>query len=96
MSQQYENLGESALETTFNFPVDTDFALTKLHIKFKDDQGKITEVETEIEERQKAQEKYDDAIAQGDKMPVMATHKTTASRKMLRVQMGNFPPRSKA
>ena len=29
-------------------------------------------------------------------MPVMATHARGDSRRMMRVQMGNFPPRTKA
>jgi len=59
-----------------------------------DDTTQVFSVETVIEERKKAEEKYDDAVAEGDKMAVMATYVTRSTKHMVKVQMGNFPPRS--
>ena len=57
------NPGPKALKTTFNFPVDTDFVLTILVINYKDENGNWSQVERLIGDPQKAQEKFDDAIA---------------------------------
>lgn len=63
----------------------------KIDYEDLDDPGKITSVITVIEERKKAEQKYEDAVASGDKMAVIAKTVTRKSRNLIRVQMGNFP-----
>jgi len=53
-------------------------------------------LETSMEERKVAEQKYTDAVAEGTKMAVLATYATTTSRSLVRVNIGNFPPKSKA
>ena len=53
-------------------------------------------METTIEERKKAEAKYEDAVASGNQMAVLAQHVSSQSRNLIRVNMGNFPPRSLA
>lgn len=47
--------------------------------------GKITSVVTVIEERKVAEQKYDDAIAEGSKMAVIAKTVTRNMRNLIRV-----------
>ena len=68
----------------------------KIDYEDLDDPGKITSVITVIEERKKAEQKYEDAVASGDKMAVIAKTVTRKSRNLIRVQMGNFPQNSRA
>ena len=42
MTQSYLNPGPTALETTFNFPVDSDFAIAKLVIDYTDENGETS------------------------------------------------------
>jgi Vault protein inter-alpha-trypsin domain len=49
---------------------------------------------TKIEERQKAEVKYEDAVASG-KTAVIGTF-TESSRDMMRILIGNLPPHSEA
>ena len=74
MIQQYAYVSQDTpIETIFYFPVDIDFALSKIQIHFQDNEsGQITTVETIMEERKKAEQIYEDAIAEGDKMAVLA------------------------
>jgi hypothetical protein len=53
MMQTYINESENLMETQVFFPVDFDFSLYKIRIDFKDlsQPGKITTVETEMEEK---------------------------------------------
>ena len=78
--------------------MDIDFALSQIKIDFEDldDPGKVTSVVTVIEERKKAEQKYEDAVAQGDKLAVIATTVSRKMRSLIRVQMGNFPANSKS
>mmetsp|Transcript_643 Transcript_643/g.747 ORF Transcript_643/g.747 Transcript_643/m.747 type:complete len:127 (+) Transcript_643:469-849(+) len=99
MVQQYVNHSpDTPLETSFYFPVDIDFALSKILIDYEDlDQpGKITSIETVMEERKKAEQIYEDAVAEGDKTAVLAQTVSRKKKSLIRVNMGNFPPRSKA
>ena len=68
MAQDYLNLSKTVpLETTFYFPVDIDFALSKIQIDYSDldDPDNITTIETVMEERKKAEKIYEDAVASG-------------------------------
>ena len=61
-------------------------------IKVKFNDGK--EVETKVYEREKAQVKYEDAIAEGKTAVVGSFLKT--ERSAIRILLGNFPPNSRA
>ena len=91
------NTSEDApLETVFFFPVELELALSKIQIDYYDPEGKVTTVETVMEERQKAEAKYDDAVAEGNKMAVLGQYVAGKTRSMIKVQMGNFPPKTRA
>ena len=96
MEQTYQNDLENPLETMFYFPVDINFGLSKIRIDFTDQQGTVTTVETIMEERVKAEQKYEDAVAQGDKLAVIAQHVSAKTRNMVKVCMGNFPAKGQA
>ena len=49
-----------------------------------------------MEERKKAEEKYEDTVAEGKEMAVMAQTVTVKRKNLIRVNLGNFPPKSKA
>ena len=75
MVQDYINNSDKSLETTFCYPVDLNFALSKIEIEFCDlsDPTKKVYVETDIEERKKAENIYNDAVANGKELAVMST-----------------------
>jgi hypothetical protein len=65
MTQHYVNIEDNPLETVFLFPMDIKSVISKLTCDFTMPDGKTTCLETHIEERQVAQAKYEDSIAQG-------------------------------
>ncbi len=75
MVQDYINYSDKPLETTFCYPVDLNLALSKIEIEFSDlsDPQKKVLVETVIEERKKAENIYNDAVAEGKELAVMST-----------------------
>jgi hypothetical protein len=75
MVQDYINQSDKPLETTFSYPVDLNLALSKIEIEFSDlsDPSKKVFVETVIEERKKAENIYNDAVAEGKELAVMST-----------------------
>ena len=58
----------------FYFPVDIDFALSEIKVDFVDldEPEKMTSVVTVIEERKKAEQIYDDTVAEGKKLAIIA------------------------
>jgi hypothetical protein len=86
------------LETTFYFPVDIDFALSKIRIDYcdLDDPDCITTVETQMEDRKKAEQIYEDAVVSGKSMAVKAAYVHQKVRDLIKVDIGNFPPNSRA
>ena len=87
MVQEYENSSAAPYETSFFFPIDIDFALSHIKIEFEsfDQPGKITTVETVIEERKKAEQKYEDSVATGKEMPILAQTVSRKARNLMRV-----------
>ncbi len=65
-------------------------AVTGISIKYND--GK--QIEAKVFEREKAEAKYEDAIAEGKTATVGSMSKT--ERSAMRIQLGNFPANSKA
>ena len=90
---------DTPIEIDFYFPMDTQFALSKIKVQFSniDRPDEVSEVETVIEERAKAENIYDDAVAtKKNVMPILAKTVTRDKRSLIKVSMGNFPPNSKA
>ena len=58
--QVFENTSDKSIECVYKFPSDRFFAVTALKVKVGD-----REILTEIMEKKKAEEKYDDAVAAG-------------------------------
>lgn len=83
MLQTYENLSEhTPLETVFYFPIDIGFGLSKIKMEVYDLLDPNSEprvIETEIQERKKAEQTFVDAITQGTSMPIMAKYTMTDS-----------------
>ena len=79
MVQDYINDSDKALETTFCYPIDLKIALSKIEIEFCDlsDPTKKIVVETIIEERKKAENIYNDAVADGKQLAVLSTVQTS-------------------
>lgn len=100
MRQEYVNESETdPIETVFYFPVDIGYGLNKLRMELYDLNDLDAEpgvVETVVEEKQKAEEKFEDAVVEGQSMPVMAKYTGKRSMRKISFHLGNFPPRSKA
>lgn len=98
MTQTYENLGEKGLDVTFFYPVDINFALSKIRVEFVDidDPTNKQVTETCMETRRSAEKKYADIKKEGKELGVLATHASVNSRELIKVQLGNFPPNTRA
>ena len=79
----------------FLFPIDVAVVVSKIKVKFTLPDGKVREFETLVDEKQKVEVKYEDAIASG-KTAVMGRFVTKNTRDMMRVNIGNFPGQSRA
>ena len=97
MKQHYLNSEEVPIETLFLFPMDVQVALSKITVTFTSlvDGKQLSSFETVIDERQKAEVRYEDAVASGTKTAVLGTL-TKTQRDMMRVSIGNFPAQSEA
>lgn len=94
MTQNYVNIEDSPIETVFLFPKDCDVAMSQLSCHFTLEDGSKAIIETEIEGRQKAEVKYQDAVASGQ-TAVLGAY-SVSHRDMMRVSIGNFPPKATA
>ena len=65
MTQHYVNIEENPLETVYLFPMDVKAVISKLTCQFRMPDCTTKLLETYIEEREKAQAKYEDSVAQG-------------------------------
>ena len=57
--------------------------------------GRTRTIETKVDERKKAEEKYEDYISKGQ-TAVLGTLSSPSGTGMTRVQIGNFPPKAEA
>ena len=63
ITQFYENPKDNALEILFRMPHSDTFTITKIQATFFLEDGSHKMLETKVEARVKAEQKYDDAIA---------------------------------
>ena len=77
-------------------PYSEKFTVRKIQIDFNLADGTVKTLETKMAERSQAAAKYDDAIASGKSAVLSYTQSSVESKHMLRVILGNFPPKSKA
>lgn len=98
MTQTYENLSELGMDVTFYYPVDANFAMSKIRVEFVDvdDPSKVSIIETNMEPKKQAEEKYEQIKKEGKEVALLATHAVENSRSLMKVQLGNFPPNSRA
>lgn len=98
MTQTYENLSERGADVTFYYPVDLSFAMSKIHMEFADvdDPTSVIVIETSMEPKDQAQKKYDQIKKEGKEIAVLATHAMVDNKSMIKIQLGNFPPNSRA
>ena len=77
-------------------PYSENFSVSKIIVDFTLANGSVKRLETQMSERHKAAADYDDAIASGKSAVLSYTQSSVESKHMLRVILGNFPPKSKA
>ena len=94
MTQEYVNMEDLPLETVYMFPLDIESVASKLTIEFTLQDGSKRYLETKIEERERAEQMYEDKTAQGQ--TVVMSMLSMVHRDMMRVNIGNFPPLAKA
>ena len=78
---------KQSLECFYEFQVDPDMVIGRLAAKLGEE-----EIVTEIKEKEKAEQMYEDALAKGS-VPLMAQK---SSREILRVSLGNLAPLKEA
>ena len=90
MSQYYENNSNVPLETIFLFPIDDMWVISKISVEFTLEDGRVEHLETQIEVKESAQAKYEDAVA-SNQTAVFSSY-AGSLRNMIKVDIGNFPP----
>jgi Vault protein inter-alpha-trypsin domain len=65
MVQHYVNIEEIPLETVFLFPKSTNTSINKITCQFTMPDGSSKIIETKVDERKKAEEKYEDSVSKG-------------------------------
>ncbi len=65
MTQHYVNIENISLETVFLFPKAKNTAISKITCEFRLEDKTVRTLETKIDEREKAEEKYEDAVSKG-------------------------------
>ena len=72
LHQLYENKEDAPLEIVFKMPLSDTFTLNQIVIDFTLEDGKKKQIVTKVADRQKAEEQYEDKVAQG-KTALLAT-----------------------
>lgn len=72
LHQVYENVNDYPLETLFMLPLSESLTLNKIQVDFILPDGQTKSLETKVSEREKAEIKYNDAVASG-KTAVIST-----------------------
>uniref|UniRef100_A0A8C7MYB2 von Willebrand factor A domain-containing protein 5A-like n=1 Tax=Oncorhynchus kisutch TaxID=8019 RepID=A0A8C7MYB2_ONCKI len=86
---QYENQEQSPLEAIFVFPLPGEAAVCRFSAKIGQ-----TEVVAEVQEKQKAQEQYDDALSSGQQAFLL--EESDESPDVFKLSVGSLPPGEKA
>ncbi|XP_041733988.2 von Willebrand factor A domain-containing protein 5A isoform X4 [Coregonus clupeaformis] len=86
---QYENQEESPLEAIFVFPLPGEAAVCRFSAKIGQ-----TEVVAEVQEKQKAQEQYDDSLSSGQQAFLL--EESDDSPDVFKLSVGSLPPGEKA
>jgi len=94
MTQNYLNVEDVPIETIFTFPKDTESVISKIECEFEMPDGTKTSIETVIENRAKAEVKYEDAVATGKTAIIGSIDRKY--RDMMKIACGNFPPKARA
>ncbi|KAI4897471.1 hypothetical protein NFI96_013348 [Prochilodus magdalenae] len=85
----YVNEEENPLEAVFVFPMPAEAALCHFSAKIADQ-----EIVAKVQEKEKAREEYDDAIASGDQAFLL--EESDESADVFRLSVGSLPPRQSA
>ena len=85
--QHYFNNDNSFIETEYVFPVHVNCTFTGLEARFEDQI-----IISQINSREKAKAQYEDAVASGN--TAFLAHPCRKGKDMIRIQMGNLPPKS--
>ena len=72
MVQHYVNIEDIPLETVFLFPKSINTSINKITCQFNMADGTTRTIETKVDERKKAEQKYEDSISKG-KTAVLGT-----------------------
>jgi Ca-activated chloride channel family protein len=86
LRQVYKNEEKQSLEIEYNFPINPEYSVTALNVKIGD-----KTVEGKVIKKEKAEEKYDDAIAAGHTAVKMDYDETTKG--MMKMKVGNLLPK---
>jgi hypothetical protein len=100
MKQVYQNLSDDRpIECIFYFPLNIGFTLSKIRmelVNMNDPNVEPRIIETVIEERKLAEQKFEDAIVEGTTMPIIASYTKDEGSSKILFNLGNFPPKTTA
>lgn len=94
MIQKYVNLSDKPIESLFYFPKDIDSVITQITCEFTLRDGSKKQLATKVEEKKKAEVKYEDAVASGQTVVMGSFSKL--NKEMVRICIGQFPPMARA
>ncbi len=77
-------------------PYSDTFTLCKIIVTFTLENGQVSTLETQVTEREVAKATYQQAVEQGKTAVFSCTSSSPKTKAMLRIMLGNFPPKSKA
>jgi hypothetical protein len=89
LRQVYKNDQKNSLEIEYMFPINPEYSVTALNVQIGD-----KTVEGKVIKKEKAEEKYDDAIAAGHTAVKMDYDETTKG--MMKMKVGNLLPEEEA
>jgi Ca-activated chloride channel family protein len=84
ISQRFENNTDGSIETEYRFPVDSTSAMVSLIVKLADGR----QIAAKVMEKNKAEEKYDDAVSSGN----TAYMARRSSSNAMTLSVGNMAP----
>jgi len=85
LNQSYINWQQNPIEISYSFPIDKDIVVSELKVEIDD---KL--IEGRVEEKQKAKERYEDAMSKGN--AGVLVQEDEEDSEILRMEIGNILP----
>ena len=87
LAQEYVNNSDQSKEISFHYPVDLNYAISKIHVQFStlSEKKTIANIVTEMKPREEAKATYEQSVKDGRETAVLAKHAFTDSRQLMKI-----------